>query len=349
MGKSLQHSLAALPSCFASLLSGSYKLVFVEVNGRWCSPHAALWWPLCLPCRHQKQGRSRLFFFKGKLFPQIAGSCKGSYFSMAGFLIAENVSRCRLVPCLPSLSPLRISLLAAAAALSPKLVSLKDFALGCRCCLVSQACLPSWFRSWLPLPPCLPSLSPLISLLPKLVSLHDFVLGCRCCLVSQACLPSWFRSWLPLSPSLRILSPFMISLLPPTAALSSKLVSLNDFALAARCRFVFEACLPWKKTHCAFERKRALAMVSNFSWNAIAIWGLCRYDFFILNGEDGKLRLLYEAAPMSFLMEQAFYFACSTPLPILALDDLGFMFHFSRLTWVPFANYKPKFPKMSNM
>ena len=32
---------------------------------------------------------------------------------------------------------------AAAAALSPKLVSLHDFAFGCRCRLVSQACLPS--------------------------------------------------------------------------------------------------------------------------------------------------------------------------------------------------------------
>ena len=57
---------------------------------------------------------------------------------------------------------------------------------------VYQACLPSWFRSWLP-PPCLPSLSPfMISLLaaaaalsPKLVSLHDFVLAYRCCLVPQ--------------------------------------------------------------------------------------------------------------------------------------------------------------------
>ena len=65
-----------------------------------------------------------------------------------------------------------ISLLAAAAALSPKLVSLHDFAFG--------------------------SLSPfMISLLaaaaalsPKLVSLHDVAFGCRCRLVSQACLPS---------------------------------------------------------------------------------------------------------------------------------------------------------------
>ena len=73
-----------------------------------------------------------------------------------------------------------ISLLAAAAALSAKLVS------------------RSRFRFWLPLPPCLPSLSPfMISLLaaaaalsPKLVSLHDFAFGCRCRLVSQACLPS---------------------------------------------------------------------------------------------------------------------------------------------------------------
>ena len=54
-----------------------------------------------------------------------------------------------------------IWLLAAAAALSPKLVSLHDFALGCRCRLVCEACLP-----------------------------YDFALGCLCRLVFQACLPS---------------------------------------------------------------------------------------------------------------------------------------------------------------
>ena len=107
---------------------------------------------------------------------------------MAGFLIAEIGCPCRLVsqaflpswfrsllplpPCLPSVSPFMISLLAAAAALSPKRVSLHDFALCCRCRLVSQACLPSWFRSW-------------HALSPKLVSLRDFALGCVCRLVSQ--------------------------------------------------------------------------------------------------------------------------------------------------------------------
>ena len=55
----------------------------------------------------------------------------------------------------PKLVSLRDFLLAAAAVLSAKLVSLHDFALGCRCRLVSQACLPSSFRFWLPLPPCL--------------------------------------------------------------------------------------------------------------------------------------------------------------------------------------------------
>ena len=73
------------------------------------------------------------------------------------------------------------SLLAAAAGLSPKLVSLHVFALDC---------LPSCFRS--------------AAWSPKLVALHDFALGgrcrlvflynfalgCRCRLVSQACLPS---------------------------------------------------------------------------------------------------------------------------------------------------------------
>ena len=59
-----------------------------------------------------------------------------------------------------------ISLLAAAAVLFLKLVSLHNFALGRRCRLVSQACLPSRFHSWLPLRPWFPSLSLfLISLL----------------------------------------------------------------------------------------------------------------------------------------------------------------------------------------
>ena len=122
-----------------------------------------------------------------------------------------------------------ISLLAAAAALSPKLVSLHDFSFGCRC----------------------PSLSPfMISLLaaaaalsPKLVSLHDFALGCRCRLVCSS------------------LSPFMISLLAAAAALSPKLMifpqiarsfrgsyfSMDGFLIAeigCRCRLVSQACLP---------------------------------------------------------------------------------------------------------
>ena len=71
-----------------------------------------------------------------------------------------------------------ISLLAAAAGLSPKLVSLHDFALGCRCHLVSL----SPFMTSL--------LAAAAGLSPKLVSLHDFALGCRCRLVSQDCLPS---------------------------------------------------------------------------------------------------------------------------------------------------------------
>ena len=63
---------------------------------------------------------------------------------------------------LSNLFPFIISLLAAE--LSPKLVFLHDFALGCRCRLLSQICFPLWFRFWLPLSPCL-----------------------------QICFPSWFR------------------------------------------------------------------------------------------------------------------------------------------------------------
>ena len=81
------------------------------------------------------------------LLPQIAGSYRGSYFSMTGLLIPEiavwSLHRCRLVSqaCLPSWFPFWA-------------------ALGCRCRLVYQACLPSWFPFWA-------------------------ALGCRCCVVSQ--------------------------------------------------------------------------------------------------------------------------------------------------------------------
>ena len=71
-----------------------------------------------------------------------------------------------------------ILLLAAAAALSPKLVFLHDFALGCRCRLVSQSLSPFMISL----------LAAAAALSPKLVSLYDF--GCCCRLVSQACLPS---------------------------------------------------------------------------------------------------------------------------------------------------------------
>ena len=109
-----------------------------------------------------------------------------------------------------------ISLLAAAAALSVKLVPLQNFAFGCRCRLVFQGCLPSRFRSWLPLPPCVPSLFPfMISLLTAAAA--------------------------ALSPKL---VSFMISLLAAAAALSPKLVSLLDSALGCRCRLVSQACLP---------------------------------------------------------------------------------------------------------
>ena len=90
-------------------------------------------------------------------FPQIAGSYRGSYFSMTGLLI-------------------------------PKIAKWS----WCRRCVISQACLPSWFPFWA-------------------------ALGCRCCFFSQACLRSWFRFgvafFLPLPPSLPSLSPFLISLL----------------------------------------------------------------------------------------------------------------------------------------
>ena len=86
-------------------------------------------------------------------FPQIAGSYRGSYFSMTGLLIPENavwsLRRCRLVSqaCL-SLHDFPVALFLAAAAALSCLPSLSPFMISLLGC------------SWLPLPPCLPSLSP---------------------------------------------------------------------------------------------------------------------------------------------------------------------------------------------
>ena len=91
--------------------------------------------------------------------------------------------RCRLF--LLHLSPFMTSinsglLLAAAEACLPSCVSLHDLHSG----LLLAAALPSKC-SWLPLPPCLPSLSP--------PSWSPFwaALGWWCRLVPQACLPTW--------------------------------------------------------------------------------------------------------------------------------------------------------------
>ena len=157
------------------------------------------------------------------VFPQIAGSYRGSYFSMTGLADPRN---CQMVvmplpPCLPSVSPFMISILGCSwlplppsfLRLSPLMISI----LGC---------------SWLPLLPCLPSLSPLMSILgcswrrppqlsPKLVSLHDLHSGLL--LVAAAAfssklvsLPKFLISllgclmfllscsWLPLAPSAEV-------------------------------------------------------------------------------------------------------------------------------------------------
>lgn len=112
-----------------------------------------------------------------------------------------------------------ISILVAVAALSPKLVSIHDFPLGCRCGLVYNVNFPllgataALFATFL--------LAAAAALSPKLVYLHNYAFGCCRRLVSQVCFPS-------LSPALGCryrpsLTPFMISFLAITAALSPKL------------------------------------------------------------------------------------------------------------------------------
>ena len=149
--------------------------------------------------------------------------------------------------------------------------------IGCRCRLLSQACLPSWFRSWRPLPPCLPSLS-----------------------------PSWFRSLLPLPPCLPSLSPFMISLLAAADALSPKLVSLHDFALA---------CLPswfcsWMSLRCSWLPLAALSpkLISLPSWLSFQSW----FPFSVL-GYSWLLPCL-----------PACFFSC---FPITACSNIGCRWH----------------------
>ena len=68
-----------------------------------------------------------------------------------------------------------------------------DFALGRR--VVSQACLASWFGSWLPLPP------------SQLVPLHDFTLGSCSPFSPKFVSLHDFCSWRPLLPGLPVCLP----------------------------------------------------------------------------------------------------------------------------------------------
>ena len=94
--------------------------------------------------------------------------------------------------------------------------------------------------SWLPLLPCLPSLSPFmisilgcswLPLLPCLPSLSP--LGCRCCLASPACFPSWSPFCAALGCRCRLVSPACLPSWSPFWA-----------ALGCRCCLVSPACLP---------------------------------------------------------------------------------------------------------
>ena len=152
---SLHADSQSLPSSFVSLHLSPCMLI----------PNLpACWLPKLLPL---------LVFLLhlSPFIPQIAGSYRGSYFSMTVLLIPKIAKwswcRCRLVSlCVPSFVPLHDLHsglpLAAAAALSSKLVSLHDLHSGC---------------SWLPLPPCPPSfvfqpcLCSLLPLPPRLPSL----------------------------------------------------------------------------------------------------------------------------------------------------------------------------------
>ena len=99
-----------------------------------------------------------------------------------------------------------ISLLAAAAALSPKLVSLHDFALGRRCRLGSQLVSlresPDSWKLW------------------GLLLLNGWVPDCGNRTLSQACFPSRFCSWM---------------------SLPCPMISLPGLLLAAACRLAPQA------------------------------------------------------------------------------------------------------------
>ena len=224
--------------------------------------------------------------------PQIAGSYRGSYFSMTGFADPQNrqmvvmplvslplspfmisVLGCSwlpLPPCLVSFVSLHdlhsgLLLAAAAAALSP-FICLSSWSpfravLGCRCRLVSQACLPNDLHSGLFLAAAAAALSPKLvalhdlrsglllaaaaALSPKLVSLHD-----RICLI-----PFLFFLQFGLVDAAAALSPFVSLhdlhsglLLAAAAALPPKLVSLHELhsgllAPGRRCRLVSQVCL----------------------------------------------------------------------------------------------------------
>ena len=120
--------------------------------------------------------------------------------------------------------------------------------------------------SWLPLPPCLPSLSPFM------IS----ILGC---------------SWLPLPPCLSLHDLHSGLLLAAAAALSPKLVSLPDFpfgllvaatAALSPSLFPFMISLPGESMvseHLRIRNKKVLLYIKKTHFGN-AIWGLCWCNYF---------------------------------------------------------------------
>ena len=262
-------------SPFCAALGGRCRLV-----SQACLPSGFLFWSaLGCRCRLASQAclPSRFLFWS-------ALGCCCRLVSPAG--LSALGCRCRLVSqaslsflvCswLPLPPPFIVSILGCSwlplAALSPfmsqaclpscpKLVSLHDFlsfwaALGCRCRLVSQACLPSWFPFWAVLG---------CRLSPKPVSLHD--------------LPSGLLLAAPaaLSPKPFSLHDFLSGLLlAAAAALSPKLVSLHrlhsGLLLAAACRLVSQACLSsWSPFLAALGRRCRLVSQACFP-SGFLVW-----------------------------------------------------------------------------
>ena len=241
-------------------------------------------------------------FFPWSIFPQIAGSYMGSYFSKIGLLIPKIPAAATYLPSFVSLRDLYFGLLLAAPAFTclPSFVPLCDLHSGLLLAAPAFICLPS-FVSLCDLD------SGLLFLCFPLWSPFWPALGCSCLHLSPfLCLPLWSPFWPALRCPCLHLSPFirLPAWSPFWPALGCSCLNLSPFiCLPARSPF-----LPALGGSCLHSGLRLPAFICLPAfWSALGcsclfpFWSLKKYICGIMPTPPHKPKTMMCGSHKSFL------------------------------------------------